>query len=65
MTILTYDALGIIYYVWKTNGQIQSINDFFFKKKIKGKIGTYNFKDRKVLQELSIYKTEKNKFIKF
>ena len=38
---------------------------FFLKKKIKGKIGTYNFKDRKVLQELSIYKTEKNKFIKF
>ena len=65
MTILTYDALGIIYYVWKTNGQVQSINDFFLKKKIKGKIGTYNFKDKKVFQELNIYKTEKNKFIKF
>ena len=65
ITILTYDALGLIYYAWKTNGQIQSVNDFSFKNKIKGKIGTFSFKDKKVLQELDIYKTEKNKFIRF
>ena len=65
ITILTYDALGLIYYAWKKNGRIDSINDFSFKNKIKGKIGTFSFKDRKVLQELNIYKTEKNKFIKF
>ena len=65
ITILTYDALGLIYYVWKTNGKINSVNDFSLKKKIKGKIGVFSFKDKKVLQELEIYKTEKNKFIKF
>ena len=65
ITILTYDALGLIYYAWKKNGQVQSINDFIFKNKIKGKIGTFSFKDKKVLQELDIYKAEKNKFIKF
>ena len=65
ITILTYDALGLIYYVWKNNGKIDSINDFSFKNKIKGKIGTFSFKDRKVLQELNIYKTEGKKFIKF
>ena len=65
ITILSYDALGLIYYAWKKNGKIESINDFSFKNKIKGKIGTFSFKDRKVLQELDIYKTEKNKFIKF
>ena len=65
ITILTYDALGLIYYAWKTNGKINSINDFMFKNKIKGKIGTFSFKDRKVIQELDIYKTDKNKFIKF
>jgi ABC-type branched-subunit amino acid transport system substrate-binding protein len=65
ITILTYDALGLIYYAWKKNGRIESINDFSFKNKIKGKIGTFSFKDKKVLQELDIYKTEKNKFIKF
>ena len=65
ITILTYDALGLIYYAWKKNGQIQSVNDFSFKNKIEGKIGTFSFKDKKVLQELNIYKTEKNNFIKF
>jgi ABC-type branched-subunit amino acid transport system substrate-binding protein len=65
ITILTYDALGLIYYAWKTKGEIKSINDFYFKNKIQGKIGTFSFKDKKVLQELDIYKTGKNKFIKF
>ena len=41
------------------------LNDFSFKNKIKGKIGTFSFKDNKVSQELTIYKTENNKFIKF
>ena len=65
ITILTYDALGLIYYTWKKNGMIKSINDFSFKNKIKGKIGTFSFKNQKVIQELSIYKTEDKKFIKF
>ena len=65
ITILAYDALGLIYYAWKKNGQINSISDFTFKNKIKGKIGTFSFKNKKVTQELIIYKTENNKFIKF
>ena len=50
-----------IFYDFKIN----SINDFSFKTKIKGKIGTFSIKDKKVLQELDIYKTEKNNFTKF
>ncbi len=65
ITILAYDALGLIYYAWKKNGGINSINDFTFKNKIKGKIGTFSFKNGKVMQELDIYKTENDKFIKF
>ena len=65
ITILTYDALGLIYYAWKKNGSINSINNFSFKNKIKGKIGTFSFKNGKVIQELDIYKTDKQKFIKF
>ena len=65
ITILTYDALGLIYYAWKENGNINSINDFSFKNKIKGKIGTFSFKDKRVIQELDIYKTGDKKFIKF
>ena len=38
---------------------------FLLKNKIKGKIGTFSFKDKRVIQELEIYKTDKNKFTKF
>jgi branched-chain amino acid transport system substrate-binding protein len=62
ITILAYDALGLIHYIWKKNNGINTINDFFIKGKIKGKIGTFNFKERKVFQELKIYKTDKDKF---
>jgi hypothetical protein len=65
ITILAYDALGLIYYAWKKNGKINSINDFTFKNKIKGKTGTFSFKNGKVTQELDIYKTDKKRFIKF
>ena len=65
ITILTYDSLGLVYYAWKMNGDIKSINDFSFKNKIKGKIGTFSFKDKKVYQELDIYVTEKKIFLKF
>ena len=65
ITILAYDALGLIYYTWKKNNGINSINDFSLKNKIKGKIGTFSFKNGKVTQELEIYKTENKKFIKF
>ena len=62
ITILAYDALGLIHYVWKKNKGINTINDFFIKEKIKGKIGTFEFKNKKVSQQLKIYKTNNNKF---
>ena len=65
ITILTYDALGLIYYAWKSKDGIKSINDFSFNSKIKGKIGTFSFKDKKVTQDLNIYKVSDNKFTKF
>ena len=62
ITILAYDALGLIYYVWNKNNGINNINNFFIKEKIQGKIGTFELKDKKVFQRLKIYKTENNKF---
>ena len=62
IAILAYDALGLIYYVWKRNNGIDTINDFFIKEKIKGKTGTFEFRRNKVFQQLKIYKTENNKF---
>ena len=57
--------MGLIYYVWKKNGMIKSINDFYIKNKIKGKIGSFSFKNDKIIQDLDIYKTGNNKFVKF
>jgi len=62
VTILAYDALGLIYYVWNKNKSINTINDFFIKGKIEGKIGAFEFKEKKVSHRLKIYKTENNKF---
>ena len=33
--------------------------------RIKGKIGTFSVNERRVVQELEIYRVEKNKFTKF
>ena len=65
ITILAYDALGLIYYVWNKNNGIKNINDFFIKEKFKGKIGTFEFKKKKVSQQLKIYKIENNRFKKY
>ena len=65
ISILAYDAIGLIYYTWKKNGSIDSINDFYFKEKIKGKIGTFSFNNKKIVQDLNIYKAEDNQFKKF
>jgi len=65
ITILAYDAIGLVYYVWKKNNNIKSINDFSFKGKIKGKIGTFSFENNKIIQDLKIYKAEDNQFTKF
>ena len=64
ISILSYDALGLIYYIWKKNKKIQSTKDFIFKDKIKGKTGTFYFKDNKILQDLDIYEVRGKKFIK-
>jgi len=65
ITILAYDALGLIYYFWKKNGKIDSINNFLIKDKIKGKIGTFSFENGSVNQKLKIYKTKNNKIIEY
>ena len=65
ITILSYDALGLIYYIWKKNNGINSINDFFIKSEIKGKIGSFRFNNGKVSQKLNIYKTDNKKFIEY
>ena len=66
ITILTYDALGLIYYIWNKNkNKINSIKDFLIKDKIRGKIGVFSFLNGEFIQELEIYKASNKKFVKF
>ena len=65
ITILSYDALGLIYYVWNKNNGINSINDFLINKKIRGKIGTFEFKNNKVFQKLKMYRAKDGRFKEF
>tara|TARA_B100000941_G_scaffold128063_1_gene90454 strand:- start:3163 stop:4317 length:1155 start_codon:yes stop_codon:yes gene_type:complete len=62
ITILGYDAVGLIYYVWKKNNSINNVKNFIFKEKIKGKIGRFNLKEGSVIQDLKIYQAKNKSF---
>ena len=64
ITILSYDIIGLIYYLWKNDTKINYANDFNMKNEIKAKIGKFKISENKVIQKLEIYKLEDNKFIK-
>ena len=61
-TILAYDSVGLIYYLWKNNIKINSADDFNLN--LKGKIGNFKISDNKIIQDLSIYKIEGSNFVK-
>ena len=63
ITILAYDIVGLIYYVWKNEKSINSSNNFNLNTDIKGKIGKFKISENKVTQKLLIYKIENGKFI--
>ena len=43
ITILSYDAIGLIYYLWKNNIKINTASDFNFKKKLKQKLANLKY----------------------
>ncbi len=65
ITILAYDAIGLVYYLWKSGKKSISINNFNIDKRIKGKIGYFKFKKQKTLQDLNMYVTDGGKFKKY
>ena len=65
ISILSYDAVGLINYTWKKSGEIKSVNDFNFKKNIKGKVGKFNISDNKVIQKLDVYNIKDGNFIEY
>jgi len=63
VSILAYDALGLIYYCWSNNNFQFEKNQLYNKKGFKGLHGEFFIEDNLSKQKLRIYKVSKKKFI--
>ena len=64
ISFLSYDLVGLVYYLTKKNS-LDDIDKIFNQKNIfKGKTGIFEIKDKKIRHVLNFYKVEKGKFIK-
>ena len=64
VSILAYDALGLIYYCWINNNFDFKSEQLYSKKGFKGLHGEFFIKDNLSHQKLKIYKVSEKKFIK-
>ena len=64
VSILAYDALGLIYHCWITNNYKFESTHLYKKEGFKGMHGEFIIKENLSNQKLKIYKVVKNKFIK-
>ena len=63
LMLLSYDLVGLIYYL-SMNGDISQIDTLFKKKNsFKGKIGIFDIKNNKINHRLNFYKIENKKLI--
>ena len=64
ISILAYDALGLIYYCWSSNNSKFEVSQLYNKKGFKGLHGEFFIENNQSKQKLNIYKVSKKKFIK-
>jgi len=64
ISILSYDILGLIYYLKKIQGNNLIKNIFYQKKSYIGEIGEFSFENKIVTHKLDIYQISDNKFQK-
>ena len=64
ISFLSYDLVGLVYYLTKKNS-LDDVNKIFNQKNVfKGKTGIFEIKDKRISHILNFYKVEKGKFIK-
>ena len=63
ISILSYDILGLIYYINKVQGSDLKKN-IFNKKSYVGEVGEFSFEDKIVTHKLDIYQVLNNRFLK-
>ena len=64
VSILAYDALGLIYYCWINNNNQLKVDQLYDKNGFKGLNGEFFIKGNSTKHELKIYKVSEKKFIK-
>ena len=64
VSILAYDALGLIYYCWSNNNFQFKNEQLYNKKGFKGLHGKFFIENNQSKQKLNIYKVSQKKFIK-
>ena len=64
VSILAYDALGLIYYCWSNNNFKFKTEQLYSKKGFRGLHGQFLIEKNQSIQKLNIYKVSKKKFIK-
>ena len=64
VSILAYDALGLIYYCWVTNNFNFDREQLYNKKGFKGLHGEFFIENNLSKQKLNIYKISNKKFLK-
>lgn len=63
VSLLAYDALGLIYYCWINNNKQFQSAQLFNKNGFKGLHGEFSIKGNTSQQKLKIYKIDKKKFL--
>ena len=64
VSILAYDALGLIYYCWSNNNFQFKQDQLYTKEGFKGLHGEFFIENNLSKQKLKIYQVSKNKFVK-
>jgi len=64
LSLLSYDLIGLIYYLSLKNDIKEIHKAFIAKNSFKGKIGVFDIEDNKINHRLNFYKIEDKKIIK-
>ena len=64
LSFLSFDLVGLVYYLILQNNSIVDNKIFTKKTLFKGKVGIFEIKDNKINHVLNFYKVENEKFIK-
>ena len=64
LSLITYDLVGLVYYLLSQNNFEVSDNIFKKKNRFKGISGVFEIKNKKINHELNFYSVDSGKFIR-